>query len=364
MLYIPILRAKKGEAEALANLQPATRAQIRPLLLIPPPNKVVVKQGETRPLHQLEEQRDERYMRGFADKLQAMQGEDGGMWYYLDPVPSQLSPEMLHILLAQLVRHSVAPCPVLYLSGSLGYWRQYIELFGPPRSVLIRIKREQIADEHTPAQVSALIEQYSLQATEVIVMIDSEDVSNSDVGMNALSVATLGSDLDTFPNVTIAIAGGAFPSNPSDPNQQGENLKAWQPYYFPRKDFAIWKRANQRLKRPAIYSDYGAAPAGTAPDVLRRPAPKVRYTMDNHYLLYRGTTSAAEDIPHDEQYQRISKFVYRHDDYAGSHFSWGDKHIFLSQDTLPHNRGGAAKWVSVNTNHHIEHVVATLANQP
>jgi hypothetical protein len=374
MLYYPILRIKKGEADALTNLKSNTRAAIRPVLIIPPMETVILSTAEKDKgvsLVAKQQRKDENYAPGFAKNLKIALNGTTPLSYYLDAKPANLSSTLLQKMLDGIKSVSIKPRPVLYLQGSATYWQLYNKVFGHPEGVMLRLKSSEIASPATLQTVKQLYNDFNLVSTDLVIMLDAGDVSGVDVGMYASSIVNMCAQLHRIlPHVECIVAGGGYPSSLT-------RVAPWTQHRFERKCWKLWQ--NVRQWQEISFADYGPMSAVTLAEAAQRGAPKVRYTLDSTFMLYQGVVKTVAKMPKGsvaqprtlkpppsstEQYLIISSEVCGLNDYPGAHFSWGDNHMFQSSDPLFLKRGNPTTWVTVNVSHHIEHVVATLANRP
>ena len=63
-------------------------------------------------------------------------------------------------------------------------------------------------------------------------------------------------------------------------------------------------------------------------------------------------------LPKGEQYYALAEMVISSPHYLGAGFSWGDKRILDCSNEL--FKGNSTNWVGIDTNHHIEYVLAEL----
>jgi hypothetical protein len=152
-----------------------------------------------------------------------------------------------------------------------------------------------------------------------------------------------------FPWHSVTVASGAMPlAMPSGPNTMVSRLPRW--------DLTLWRRLRDL---DVQYSDYGVGHP-TPPRGSRHPRPNIRYTTDDAWWIYRWPTDThLADAVHE-----LCRMVVAADHWPadGARFSWGDAQIF--QRTLrPGRPGNATSWRAWATSHHIAHVVAQLAGQ-
>lgn len=371
MLYYPILRIKKGEADALANLKVNTRNNVRPVLVIPPMDTVILSKEEKSKgvsLAAKQQRKDDNYIPSFAKNLGTALNGTGTLTYYLDAKPAALSPTRLQQLLTKIKPLPVKPRPVLYLQGSAVYWQLYNSVLSAPEAVMLRLTADELSSPGTPSLVAQWHKLLNLGDIEVVIMLDAGDVSGAVVSMYAPTISNMHNQLQkVLPRARYVVAGGGYPSNLV-------RVTPWVEHRFERKCWTLWLHVHQW--QPDIhFADYGPMSAVTLNEAAQRGAPKVRYTLSSDFMLYQGVVktvakmtkpAAATSIkpapsPTD-QYLIISNHVHGHSNYPGASFSWGDKHVYLAKDPLFLKRGNPTTWVTVNVSHHVEHVVAALAS--
>lgn len=165
-------------------------------------------------------------------------------------------------------------------------------------------------------------------------------------------------DLTRQPWRTVAVASGAFPSDLSgvQPNTFGS---------LPRRDRQLWLQLNRLdLGRPLDFGDYAVTnpllPAGTA---FAAP-PQLRYTVEEEWLVRKGRR---QDRRGHEQFFDICAALL---DELGPRFdpslSWGDGRIHdaaISVQSRVVGPGNASTWRAIATSHHLAYVVRSLAER-
>lgn len=136
-----------------------------------------------------------------------------------------------------------------------------------------------------------------------------------------------------------------------------------------RFDFLIFKKLIENfsaLKDNLVYSDYGVTKY-TASNIdfskLRYGIlPKIRYTLEDSYLILKGERdSKTRKLIKDYIY--LSKEILESNYYYGENFSYGDleiKEIALSLNKK--GPGSNTNWVTISANHHIAVVIEQLSN--
>ena len=155
---------------------------------------------------------------------------------------------------------------------------------------------------------------------------------------------------------SFAIIGTAFPSSMSEV-KRGPSIK-------PRSEWKLYKFLVNKLRSSGIripsFGDYGI----NHPDVLRvdmrivKPSATVRYTIDDNWLIVKGSNVRDNGFG---QYRQLCQDVISSKHYCGSTYSRGDKYIYdCAQGTV--STGNLPTWRWVGTNHHLTKVVQDVAN--
>ncbi|AQZ63280.1 hypothetical protein BKM31_19050 [[Actinomadura] parvosata subsp. kistnae] len=156
-----------------------------------------------------------------------------------------------------------------------------------------------------------------------------------------------------LPVRSVVLAAGAFPKQLTDiPFETATPL--------PRRDATLWTAAapfhagNAELG----YGDYGvASPGGTQG---RRPHPNLRYTIDDHWDVYRCSRQEGDGAF--SGFRKLCQAaIADHWPPHSAAFSWGDQQIeaFASHQTALPNQPDS--WRACGMSHHIATVVDRLA---
>lgn len=124
-----------------------------------------------------------------------------------------------------------------------------------------------------------------------------------------------------------------------------------------RKEMLLWKNVRkQHSQFPIFFGDYSVRGPNTAERAFGNTNGKIRYTTNMEYFIARGQSMSLP--PKGEQMWGLSQAVIDSGHYLEPSFSWGDAEILrCSQQEF---KGSASSWVSIDTNHHLEYVVAEI----
>ena len=134
--------------------------------------------------------------------------------------------------------------------------------------------------------------------------------------------------------------------------------------FLPRKEWTFYKTLIENLKQEDIripsFGDY----AINHPEVQKidprilKPSANVRYTVNNKWLISRGQN--VRDYRY-SQFRELCQLIVDSTHYCGRQYSYGDDYIFkCARGTA--KTGNLTTWREVGTNHHIEKVVQDLSN--
>lgn len=142
-----------------------------------------------------------------------------------------------------------------------------------------------------------------------------------------------------------------------------ENLSAIQTgtnSQIPRVEWNLYTQIlNSNLTRYPAYGDYtiGHPEWFDFDPVTMNAGANIKYTIDDYFLIFRGYGIRNKGL---SQMQGLCNHVIQHSEYCGPQFSFGDEYIMgCANGTL--STGNPETWVRVNVNHHLAFIVNSLA---
>lgn len=354
--YVPILKGKMGEFEALRTLTPAAKTRLTPVIDVPPPawdyeknvqkgtlanhlQKIVLKYlarswEHTRPL--------------FLD-LSYCAGENRTV--------DGVHPVTYALTLAEEKKLLVIPTTALDADGA--YRRALTDAL--PRNGLglcVRINRNDANDlAGLPSVLMDFLRSVRAEVRATDLILDLRACHPDEVS-DCIDDAKL--MIEALPRRrewrTLTLAGSGFP--PSLPNPPDSEAM------LPRTEFLIWKgllAGRRDLERVPAFGDYGIedpAHKEIDPRTMRMSA-NLRYTIEEHWIVMKGSwVRKATGV----KFPDLCKRLVRRRDYRKPSFSWGDNYISMcSRGTV--GPGNATKWRQVGTNHHITLVAEQASTQ-
>ncbi|MGI4866126.1 MAG: beta family protein [Janthinobacterium lividum] len=342
MLYYPLLRTKKGEVNALTTLSPDAVAATRPILQVAPPDRN--EKGELVAA-------SSEYVTKIANTLHEVLAFGSQLSCYLDPSPAHLSTALLEDLLFAIGTYGGTPQPVYSLFNSIPYARLYRQLMGAPKAPIIRVRPDEITITVLD-DIEKALQMYQLEAHQTLILLDVGNIIETN-GYFEVGLKGTINDFKTLGLAGIILASCALP-------ESLEEVTKWKPATYSRKEAELFKKMKAATRCELQFGDYATGSVKIEPNIGRIGAPKVRYTLPDHYEILKGQMVGSRPHTMSEQYHRISEYLVSLPGYPGKHFSWGDDYIYKSSLGGLHSRGNGTTWVSVSTSHHIELVVSTL----
>lgn len=157
---------------------------------------------------------------------------------------------------------------------------------------------------------------------------------------------------------TFTLVGGAFPENLS-------HLPKNDQYEIDRSDWCNWRDQAMGLAHVAripTFGDYTIQHPifAEAPEHANISA-SIRYTSSDYWVIIRGEGLQNEDGPGYEQYRANAQLLLERDEYCGAEFSYGDDYIAkLSRGE--NGTGNPETLIRAGINHHLTFVVNQLSN--
>jgi hypothetical protein len=344
--YVPILKGRQGELNALREAQPSTCKAMTPLVEIVPPAE------ESSDLAAAEKSCES----AIAKLVASYQGYpvmvDAGLFDLSVPLPSGKS--ALGVL-TDAARSSLLPAqPVVRLGDprlALSDARDAHAQDG--RGLTIRVLGDDLDED--PDDVE---EQLGKLATELGVSPQSVDLL-LDLGAVEGDVAVRGgarmvvSLLRDLPSVddwrSVTVASGAFPTDLSQFN-------AWVMGERPRFDAQVFDRVMRRPTRHIDYGDYAIAHPLLSTGGPFAPPPQLRYTTAERWLVLKGSRN---DPRGNSQFQVICTIVAGHPEFVGASLGRADQRIAAGSTEGP---GNGSTWRAIGTTHHLDLVARRLTN--
>jgi hypothetical protein len=355
-LYVPILKAKMGELNALSEVRGEERALLPVLELVP----TGIDDADSTSI--------EKDMRTVADRLvqrwrsdQAI-GVDVGFMSPEQPLNNGLLP--ITFAMREMEERGSAAIPVVRPVDApevLAAVRERVLDEGKP-DLIVRLSASDLDGVTTVA--GALDECLLAVGAERGAVSLVLDLGPTPVGTAPGLLAQVALfTLEQIPGPdewrSLTVASGAFPTTlTAVPAGVVERLS--------RDDWELWKSIAERVEaRAPGFGDYAIAHPAITQGTAFAPAPQIRYTADDAWIALRGRKI---DPRGSARFYDICAELRALPVYSGPEFSWGDEYIWKAAESADGvtqvGPGNATTWRSIGTSHHLAFVVNRLANYP
>ena len=352
-IYVPAMRWRQAEYQALFRLGETVKDQIVPLISIPDVEFDFELWQPRKTVHE--------YVCPFVDRYHNKWGRRPA-WIALDEAIANGSMDdgshVFNYVFSGLRLHDAKAIPALPLAtdpATIAAVRTLVAQDRQGSAILVRL--EDLMADGPEAKVAALAKDLQVELNEIDLIIDLRDPNFEpyDSFATALiaSIPRLG-DLMAFRNVVLVST--AIPETFSDISKGTDEI--------PRHDWLFYQTLLMNLpggmRRP-VYGDYTIVhPNFEAKDMrIVKPAGKIIYTREDMWGTRKG--DSFRDNP-DQMHSHCQEIVLDGEfDFRGQDYSWGDAYI---NDCAARRQSASnlGQWKKVAINHHITLVVEELAN--
>ena len=344
--YVPALKLKTGEKDALAILSSATKQSITPILQ-------VVERIGTKPI-------DKHIETAFKKIQPAVAGLPR---FFIDPVEIAPAGAVAAKAVFNGCRSLGVPfTPVVGLSRPPDLTNAAMQAVG--RSGLaVRLTRADFEGGTLASSFTAYLATHSISAAATDLIVDLGPVED----MIADGIATLAeSFIASVPHLarwkTLTLLGSAFPKSMRHVDRDSHG-------YVDRAEWVAWRdhfrKAGPSLSRPPTFGDWGIQhPAGveTFDPVKMQASAAIRYATDSKWLLIKGRgtrkMSPAKQMPGLAAQLATGQLRKA---FAGAHHCAACALIVAAANGAP-KLGSLTKWRQIGTAHHITTTVEAIQN--
>lgn len=353
--YVPVLKWKLGEYQALDRLKPEVKSAVTPLLEMPPVGYDFEKGTVAKSL--------DEHLAGFGRKLAAKWGSRP---CFLDVVyirDERLVGDVhpLDHLMAQAREASCAVVPVVW-PGSDAAWRSAVKLANESdnRGMGVRIRLDRLDDEETTKSLLAVLRSDTgVDVGRTDLLLDASVLAGTPASIQLEAVQTR---LQRVPYLnrwrSITLIGAAYPDKPISRTDKPE---------WPRQDWKTYRDLLDRLgeqHRVPNFGDHAVASFGAPSEMdmrLVKPLAKLRYATPEYWHIKVGSTVKQKEGDGYAQFQSMCQELVKKPFFDGADFSAADRYIH-DCSTGKAKTGNLTTWVWVANNRHISKVVAQLAS--
>jgi hypothetical protein len=350
--YIPCLRWKQGEYQAIWRLPIKTRRVFTPLIEVPGIGYDFENETQAKSI--------DEHLAPFAKRIYEKWGR---LPCFIDLnliEPSERMTTGIHPLRYVFDRLRERQCPAIAVTGldrDNAYQQEIKSIVEKDKAgICLRIKIEQAAKNSFKDELDSLLLKIKAESKNCDLVIDLG--SPNFIPLEGFSKAIQAIVRNApYLNVwrTFTILGTSFPTSMSGIRKGGEIV--------PRYEWKLYKILVNNFRKAKLrlptFGDYVINyPVISELDwrVVKPPA-TIRYTIDDNWYILKGKN--VRDYGYD-QYHDLSQNILDSRYYYGPAFSWGDE--FIQRCANGGNLGNLSTWRQVGTNHHIEKVVRDIAS--
>ena len=349
--YVPILKWRQGEYQALLRLADPIKDCTVPLIEITPPDYDFETQT---PLKTLDE-----HLVTFATRLQKKWGARLALLdcSLLDPAARmQSGKHPLQYLSEQSFAQGATIVPVIRVTSDAAH-RSAVTTANAMMltGIALRCSLDEAMDPDFDANIGALLQSLSLSIEDCDMILDLEAPSwdPQDVLVGIVTAALQASHAMSRAR-SLTLTGTSFPAS------MGEVTGPLQ--YWPRREWGFYRAVVVALGnagRIPCFGDYAIAGHGFAQGDMRilKPSATIRYTCDDGWIIAKGANVRDNGFG---QYRGCSGTVISSPLFLGAGFSPGSDYIEACCNGTV-STGNLTTWRWVGSNHHITKVVNDLA---
>lgn len=348
--YVPFLKGKRGEFNALAQLSHKVKPLITPFIDVP---RVSRNDDEGIETHLLK----------IVNNLKISWGTENPIFIDLADIDlTQRTADGSHpvkYLFGLLRAASIRAIPCTGLDRDTDYNDAIAKVLKEDHGgVCVRVLSDGMDNiEKLNDILSDLFKVLAIPHKDVHLLLDFKDIRSSDIAKLTRKVVRIIDQLHKIASWrTLTIVASGFPDSLS-------SVKADSTAEINRIEFLLWRAVitDKTLKRHPSFGDYGIVHPillDIDPRTMRSSA-KIRYTLNDKWLVVKGHSLKKE--PKFKQYHDLSIRLTNKKEFIGSHFCWGDDYVTKCAIRTV-GSGNLETWVKVDTNHHLTFVSEQIAN--
>ena len=355
--YVPCLRWKQGEYQAVLRLPDTIKNVFTPLIEIPELGWDFEEKKEKKTIDEL--------LCGFALKKVYRKWGRSRCFVDLRLIPSAGRMEdgahPISFIFNEFRAVRCLGVPVTGLLRDRGYQQQIKAVSEKDnRGICLRITIEEAAKNSFKREVDSLLSMLGIQTNDCDFVLDLGAPNFVPLEGFAKAIQAI---VSSFPYLndwrTFIVLGTSFPETMAIIKKGGEIIPRyeWQLYKILVNNF---QKAGLRL--PA-FGDYGINHPKISEIDMRKakPSASIRYAINGGWYIVKGENVKDKKYGKFKQYYKLSEQVLASGYYCGSNFSWGDNYIEKCANERA-KTGNLSTWRQVGTNHHIVKVTQDVAS--
>jgi hypothetical protein len=352
--YIPCLRWKQGEYQAISRLSSTARSSIMPIIEIPEQGYDFEEKQTTKTL--------DEHLLLFTHRVKKKWGTNGECYLDMHHVPLSQSlgdgRRPADLVFDNLKANNIRFVPVSRLHEDSFYESALYNFVKRENcGFCLRVNLDEFGEDDFETKAADFLHSFGLTFSECDMILDLGAINFDPIAVfSSLLTDMMKSKSRLHQWITFGIIGTSFPQTLAG-NPQGIS-------YLPRNEWVLYKLLFTSLQnegvRIPIFGDYTI----NHPEVITvdmriiKPSANIRYTIDDKWLICKGQNVRDYGL---SQFQQLCQMTVNTKHYNGQKYSYGDDYIYkCAQGTA--KTGNLSTWREVGTNHHIEMLVRDLSN--
>jgi hypothetical protein len=350
--YVPVLKWRQGEYQALLRLDDGHRQRVVPLIEVTPP-EYDFEEGRLKKTL-------EKQLEPFARRLKAKWGTQPAFLETVLIEPTARMPGGVHpltYLLEGTRADGARLIPVTALERDLAHYNAVAAaVLIDGLGIAVRCSLDEIADPDFSIKLAAVIKNLALEPSDVDLIVDLAAKNFEPLDDLADLVSGLFKSDPTYDEVrSLILIGTSFPASMGDIKGPSQTV--------PRLEWKLYKKVVSSLPKdfPApTFGDYAISSADMPKGDMRllKPSASVRYTINDAWLITKG--SNVRDNGFEQFRQRCGDVVTSGNAFPPG-YSAGSDYV-RGCHAKTEKTGNLTTWRWVGTNHHITKVVDDLAS--
>lgn len=356
ILYIPALKAKMGELQALSDLKAEDKKLIKPILEVPEIAWDYV---------------DEELSKSVEKHLESVTKLISKNWsgqpFFLDFLPNieialtaddQTSFEFFESLNDA---KSLKYVPVIGFDRNEVYLSKVIASAKAKKTgVCLRVQYDNFEDIYDEDAYTAFLKQHQLKPSDIDLIIDLSSVCKETGRTVYLALRLI---MSMIPNIkdwrSLTVIASSFPENLR--GMKGDSVEV-----LPRVEWVAWKTMfdkKGKLPRLPTFGDYSIAHPEfieVDPRMINMSA-AIRYSTETDWVVFKGKSVRMEGF---QQFKQLSNKLISSEYFKGPDLSKGDADIYKYATDPESGTGSATTWRKIGNNHHFALVLTQLQQLP
>jgi hypothetical protein len=353
--YVPILKWKRAEQNALKALAEEHKKRITPLIQF-----VMPKQEDHEKLEDVIRKFEEQ-LPHIPKKLLEVCGSNPLFIDFSLLFTTPLKVKCLNTILRAGRKMGAAFIPVIYLNDDLQIKKAaYTMATENGSGMCLRLICPDFSDfTKFQLNVAGLLSSAGMTEKDIDLLVDIKETgANSDKYVKYFSLSQSIPQLPKWR--TFIFASGSFPEDLSKCKLDEENL-------IPRIDWMSWEKdaGIKKLQRKPAFADYTIQyPIYKEITQFYPPTTSIKYTLDNDWLIMKGQKQRYD------KYLASAALLAEDGRFYGENFSDGDKYIsekakhfkkYIKNPAIK-GTGSTETWLRAGINHHLVLVANQVAN--